>query len=103
MDALVHELHPAKQISYKNDYKLRLVSKKLSSGRCQVKFFAKLPGKRELYGYVLAEAHDTLKGVVENIVMTLRNVRSHSDFRHKHLYTIQKVDRMYENIIIFDT
>ncbi len=103
MDRLAQKSHQALGIGPESTYSLRLVSKKLNSGRCQVKFFAKLPGKGSLYGYVLAEAHDTLKGVVEGILTKLRNIGSHADFRHRHLYSIQKMDNLTNDIIIFDT
>lgn len=83
--------------------KLKLISKKLKSGRCQVKFFAELPGKKEYYGYALAEANDTLKGVVESITTAVRNAGSHVDFRHRHLYSLQKSHIEAKDIIIFES
>ena len=48
-------------------YKLRLQSKRLHSGRFQVKFFVSDYSQRPLYGYLLADPKSTLKEVVERI------------------------------------
>ena len=54
-------------VTFSDTYKLRLSSKKLDSGKCQVKFFATVRGNKDLYGYVLVEADQTLKEVVNGI------------------------------------
>ena len=43
-------------------YKLKLCSKKLASGKFQVKFYvSKGTETQDMYGYVLVDAKDTLK------------------------------------------
>ncbi len=102
MKALVHNPQVKRWIGPNNGFKLKLITKKLRSGKFQVKFFVDMPGKRALYGYILAEDHDTLRGVVEGIISKLHIVSSHSDFRHMHLYSIQRVSSSaMKDIIIF--
>jgi hypothetical protein len=89
-------------VSFSDDYKLRLSSKKLNSGKCQVKFYATVRGCKDLYGYVLVEADQTLKDVVNGIKDKLSTIHHTNDFHHIHLYSIgrQQPDRF--NFIVFD-
>ena len=48
-------------------YKLRITSKRLKSGNYQVKFFATVQNEKTLYGYLLVEANETLKRVIQKI------------------------------------
>ena len=90
-------------VTGQDDYKLKLIPKKLKSGRCQVKFIAGLPGRKSFYGYALTEPNDTLRGVVENITKKLKGICSHTDFRHQHLYALQRTSPETDDIIIFET
>lgn len=83
------------------EYKLRLSSKKLKSGKCQVKFHAALKTKKKLYGYVLTDARETLKDVVEKIVDRLDQVRAKDNIHHINLYSIGKTVND-TNFIMFD-
>ncbi|MEQ9286998.1 MAG: hypothetical protein RIG77_08830 [Cyclobacteriaceae bacterium] len=85
------------------DYKLKLTSKKLSSGKCQVKFYAALEKKRDLYGYILADAGESLKDVVVKIINRLNMVKSRDSFHHINLYSIGKRDQNDTNFILFDS
>ena len=49
------------------DYQIRLYSKKLVSGKCQVKFYLSTQEGTKYYGYVLAEGKDTVSQVVARI------------------------------------
>ena len=82
--------------------RLKLSSKKLSSGKCQVEFYATLPRKKQLYGYVLADAHTTLKEVVENIERRLTGMQDEDSCHHWNLYRIGKQKPQDLNIYIFD-
>ena len=58
-----------------DDYKLRITSKRLQSGRYQVKFYATIPDtKKELYGYLLVSADETLKHVIQKIRTRLKTL-----------------------------
>lgn len=84
------------------DYRLKLTSKKLRSGKCQVKFYASVERKKSLYGYVLADAGETLKDVVEKIVSRLDQVKSRDSFHHINLYSIGKRSHADANFLVFD-
>lgn len=91
-------------VAFRDQYKLRLSSKRLSSGKCQVKFFASMKGYKDLYGYVLVDSELTLREVVVRIKDKLLSIQQTGDFHHIHLYSIgreQPEDRL--NFIIFDT
>lgn len=63
-------------------YKLRIASKRLSSGRYQVKFFATVQQRKEVYGYLLVESDETLKAVIEKIKKRLKRLDAPTD---KHI------------------
>lgn len=72
-------------------YKLKLFSKKLQSGKFQVKFYARKEARsRNLYGYVLVDAKDTLKEVVHTINSRLHLMEEANDYYHTHLYAVRK-------------
>ncbi|MEM6829071.1 MAG: hypothetical protein AAGA66_19285 [Bacteroidota bacterium] len=50
-----------------DDYRVKISSKRLKSGKYQVKFEATLHNGKELYGYLLVSPAETLKKVVEKI------------------------------------
>ena len=83
------------------DCRLRLESKKLTSGKCQVKFYAQLPEKKEMYGYVLADANDTLKRVVEDISRQLILINQTSDYKHIHLFSLRRSTHT-DDIMVFE-
>ncbi len=90
----------AKDLILDDYYKLRITSKKLSSGRYQVKFYATIRERKELYGYVLVEADETLKSVISRIRTRLRELDHSSEFRHFHLYNVGK-QHQSSNLMIF--
>ena len=64
------------ELSLGGDYNLKINSKKLKSGKCQVKFHAEVNLKRKLYGYMLAESGEKLNNVVEKIIARLDRIKS---------------------------
>ncbi len=70
--------------------KLRLQSKKLQSGKVQVKFSASASGKKSCYGYVLTDAASTLKEVVDWIQWKLQTMEDVDQYYHQHLYSLNK-------------
>lgn len=90
-------------VTFDDYYKLKLTSKKLRSGKCQVKFFATVRERKEMYGYVLVDSEKTLKDVVVNIKEKLHTIRQTRDFHHLHLYSIGKSGKDDLNFIIFDS
>ncbi len=91
-----------REIKIGGDYRLKINSKKLKSGKCQVKFHATVNPKHSLYGYVLADSGETLTRVVKKILVRLNEVRSRDNYHHINLYRIGKKDQMDTNFMIFD-
>ena len=71
-------------VTFDDDYSLKLTSKKLQSGKCQVKFYANVHDRRDMYGYVLVDSDKTLKDVVIKIKEKLRTIRQTREFHHNH-------------------
>ena len=90
-------------MTFDDYYKLKLSTKKLNSGKCQVKFYATLLNKKDMYGYVLVDANQTLKDVVVKIKEKLTTIRLNRDFHHIHLYSVGKRVQDDMNFIIFDS
>ena len=84
------------------EYKLKLTSKKLKSGKCQVKFHASVQEKKNMYGYVLADSGETLKHVVEKILDRLDKVKNRGSFHHINLYSIGKEPASDTGMVLFD-
>ena len=83
-------------------YKLKLCSKKLESGKFQVKFFAsKEERSQDLYGYVLVDAKDTLKRVVSTIKSRLYLMEEADEYYHTHLYAVGKAKPPTSEFMIF--
>ncbi len=97
-----HHAETANTFHFNNLYKLKLISKKLASGKCQVKFFATLDERRRLYGYTLVEASMTLKEVVHSITNKLKERQDADKFYHAHLYAIRREAEEINNFMIFD-
>lgn len=90
-------------VTFDDDYSLKLTSKKLQSGKCQVKFYANVHDRKDMYGYVLVDSNKTLKDVVIKIKEKLRTIRQTREFHHLHLYSIGKMGKDDLNFIIFDS
>ena len=84
------------------NYKLKLSSKKLKSGKCRVKFHASMEKSKRLYGYILADAGESVKDVVNKIVNRLNSVKSRDNIHHINLYSIGKRSQSDTNFIVFD-
>jgi hypothetical protein len=83
-------------------YKLKLCSKKLDSGKFQVKFYAsKGTNDQDLYGYVLVDAKDTLRRVVTTIKSRLNLMEEANEYYHTHLYAVRKTPLPKSDFIIF--
>ncbi|MEP0984929.1 hypothetical protein [Ekhidna sp.] len=91
----------AKDLILDDYYKLRISSKKLHSGRYQVKFFATIRRDKELYGYVLVEAEETLKSVISRIRRRLKELDKSVEYRHFHLFNVGQ-EAQPSNLIIFE-
>lgn len=82
--------------------KLKITTKKLGSGKLQVKFFTNFHKKNEVYGYLLVESKTTLKDVVTGIYDKLIEIEEEVDYRHKHLYSVGRTKKDNFQFMIFD-
>lgn len=80
---------------------LKLKARKLSSGRCQVKFSFTAKAEENWYGYMLTEPGDTLKEVVNKITEDLGKIISTDPFYglQAHLYSLGGRDLSQQNRI----
>lgn len=92
----------AKNLVLDDYYKLKITSKKLTSGRFQVKFFATIKDEKRLYGYLLVEASETLKSVIAELRKRLRILEQAHDYQHFHLYDIGRESQDEPNFMIFE-
>lgn len=78
-------------------YKIKLSSRKLQSGKFQVKFFAEVD-HRDVYGYLLVNQKETLKSVVDNIHAKLweMSIDTHSQ---THLFDLSSKGSDYSFMI----
>lgn len=84
------------------DYRIKLTSRLLQSGKCQVKFYASVAQNKQLYGYLLVDAEEKLKQVIARIKNRLDMIRPHDSARHSSLFHIGN-QRLHENnFLIFD-
>ena len=91
----------AKDLILDDYYKLRISSKKLNSGRFQVKFFATVRQDKQLYGYVLVEAEETLKSVISRIRKRLKLLDRDAEYAHLHLFNVGQ-EAQPTNLMIFE-
>lgn len=70
------------------DRKIRIFSKKLASGNCQVKFYIDSPKDQSLYGYMLVESGKTVSDVILLIYDKLKNITCPENYYHGHLFHI---------------
>ena len=68
--------------------KIKIFSKKLSSGNCQVKFFANSDSGRAYYGYTLVKSGCKVSDVVAKIYKKLQNIDYPDKYFHGHLLSI---------------
>ncbi len=86
----------------KDDYKLKLLSKRLRSGKCQIKFVVSSDTEKGMYGYLLTESGTTLKDVVNRIERKVRERVSGDRSYHNHLYNLAERQAIKDNILIFE-
>jgi len=82
---------------------IKIESKKLKSGKCQVKFSTNRFLDDDFYGYALVEGDKTLMEVVEEIKNRLRDVRSVNNYYHQNLFSIKRDRQRVEDFVIFRT
>ena len=80
---------------------LRIESKKLSSGKCQVKFYAEgMPGE-DLYGYTLVDGERPMAEVVDELKARLGRAGSVNRFYHRNLFSIKRNRVPDQGLVLF--
>lgn len=69
-------------------HKIRIFSKKLSSGKCQVKFYLTSIKGKPYYGYMLVESGKTVRDVLEIILDKTKYIDHPDRYYHQHLYNL---------------
>lgn len=86
----------------RTDYKLKLLSKRLKSGKCQIKFYVSSTTRKNMYGYLLAESGSTLREVVSKIEKKVRVLESAPEHYQSHLYNLASRLDKEDPIIIYN-
>lgn len=80
--------------------KLRLTSKRLSSGRFQVNFLAE--GFRQpCYGYLLADPKSTVTGVIDKIWRHVQAMESKDSYFQRNLFSLHSRNIHSGRILVF--
>lgn len=80
--------------------KLKLKSKKLGSGKFQINF-ATHGFEPECYGYLLAEAHTSVREVVEKISRHVGAMQTSERYYQRNLYSIQRREINSGKILVY--
>jgi hypothetical protein len=89
---------------YKEGYEgiqVNIRTKRLKSGKCQVKFSVKGFVQEDYYGYMLVEADSTLKEVVCEIKARVAEIGDLGTYRQRHLFSIRRGRRPDEGFMVF--
>ncbi len=80
---------------------LKIESKKLKSGKCQVKFFTNGLLNDNFYGYTLVEGDKTLMEVVRELKDKLIRIGNVDNFYQQNLFSIKRNQTRSEDFVIF--
>ena len=83
-----------------SDYHIRLFSKKLASGKCQVKFYLNSLQGTDYYGYILAEGKETVSMVVSRIHRYINDTQCNSQPDLKYLIQGYKSDKASHDLFL---
>ena len=81
--------------------KLKLHSRKLASGKCQVKFHWSGTNSDSLYGYFLTEGDRTFSEVIHEIRREVDRLKRPDWYYHRHLYQLGNPQEYRRNMIIY--
>lgn len=80
---------------------LKLECKKLSSGKCQVKFYTKGMLAEDFYGYALVAGEKPMVEVVREIKRKLMQVGDVNNYFHENLFSIKRDRQREKDFVIF--
>ncbi len=92
------------QGSYREIYdgiELSIESKKLRSGKCQIKFHTYGLLKEGYYGYMLTDGGKSLKEIIMEIKSRLRVIGDPGVYFQRNLFSIEKRESGPDDIMIF--
>lgn len=81
--------------------KIRLSSKRLNSGKCQVRFHVSGQMGEKWYGYALTEPSETLREVVNRIENRFYNCQDKVALHQKGLYHLNDGRNFMNDLMIF--
>ncbi len=81
--------------------KLKIYSKRLSSGKSQVKFFLTSRRGKAYYGYMLVDPGSTIRNVMEAILHKLQDIDCPDRYYHRHLYHIGDKSSFDPSFLLF--
>jgi hypothetical protein len=84
------------------DYRLKLKSKRLGSGRFQVNFSTH-GFSQECYGYLLAEPKTSLREVVEKISRHIGAMQFSDRYYQRNLFSLKNREMNSGRILVFKT
>jgi len=80
---------------------IKIESKMLKSGKCQVKFKTNGLFEQDFYGYTLVEGEKTLRDIIAEIKLKLDKMGDVGNYYQRNLFSIKR-DRIFENdFVIF--
>lgn len=82
--------------------KIRIFSKKLPSGKCQVKFYITTHDGSPYYGYLLVEPGNTVRHVIEIILEKIKEMERPEEFYHKYLFNVGKRPYLAPDFMLFN-
>jgi len=74
--------------------KIRIQSKRLKSGKCQVKFYTNIKGNKSRYGYLLTNPDQTLRDVVLRIIKL-----SETGALQDHLFDVRNCKQLTTSLV----
>ena len=83
-----------------SDYRLKLKSKRLTSGNYQIDFTAHA-SSQELYGYLLAEKTVSVSEVVEKIGRHIEAMQNSERYYQRNLFSLTNREHTSGKILIF--
>ncbi len=84
-----------------NTQKIRIFSKKLNSGNCQVKFYINSEKGKPYYGYLLVRSGQKVSDVITSIYHKLEQIDDLDNYYHRHLYQMGRNPNYEPSFLIF--
>ena len=81
--------------------RIRIFSKKLPSGNCQVKFYFNREKGKSYYGYMLVAAGKKVSDVISTLHARIQDVDSPDRYYHGHLFDMGKKPKFDPGFIVY--